>query len=411
MENQILIPLNIPDVNVVYTETTSEKNFIITVESTLNNTQCHSCGQFTDHYYDHARCIKLRHLSILGQNTYICIFPKRYKCPHCGGITTQICSWYLPRSPHTIAYENHILLQLVNSTVEDISIKEDLGYDAIEGIINRHINKEIDWETVNNLELLGIDEISAKKGHNNFLTIITTKVSGKIQILAVLKDRKKDTVAEFLRSIPERLRQTIKAVCTDMYEGFINAVTENLPKGVKIIVDRFHIAKLYRGCVEELRKSEMKRLKIELSPDAYKELKNVMWILRKNPNELTEEEKSILKKLFEYSPVLELAYQLSHELTKIFDEDLKPFEALQKLKNWEKKVLLCELPCFNSFLSTLQKYKNYIINYFYDRHTSGFVEGFNNKIKVLKRRCYGIFNLKHWFQRLYLDLNGYDLFT
>jgi transposase len=50
-------------------------------------------------------------------------------------------------------------------------------------------------------------------------------------------------------------------------------------------------------------------------------------------------------------------------------------------------------------------------NYFLQRHNSGFVEGLNNKIKVLKRRCYGIFNLGHLFQRLFLDLEGYRVFT
>jgi transposase len=51
------------------------------------------------------------------------------------------------------------------------------------------------------------------------------------------------------------------------------------------------------------------------------------------------------------------------------------------------------------------------LNYFVDRETSGFVEGFNNKIKVLKRRSYGMTNLKHLFQRIYLDLEGYRLFA
>jgi transposase len=52
-----------------------------------------------------------------------------------------------------------------------------------------------------------------------------------------------------------------------------------------------------------------------------------------------------------------------------------------------------------------------ITNYFLDRSNSGFVEGLNNKIKVLKRRCYGILNLSHLFQRLFLDLEGYRLFA
>ncbi len=48
---------------------------------------------------------------------------------------------------------------------------------------------------------------------------------------------------------------------------------------------------------------------------------------------------------------------------------------------------------------------------FLDRQTSGFVEGLNNKIKVIKRRCYGILNVKHLFQRSHLDLSGYALFA
>jgi len=52
-----------------------------------------------------------------------------------------------------------------------------------------------------------------------------------------------------------------------------------------------------------------------------------------------------------------------------------------------------------------------ITNYFINRQTSGFVEGLNNKIKVIKRRCYGILNVKHLFQHIYLDLGGYSLYA
>ncbi|MCJ7702710.1 MAG: transposase [Anaerolineales bacterium] len=60
---------------------------------------------------------------------------------------------------------------------------------------------------------------------------------------------------------------------------------------------------------------------------------------------------------------------------------------------------------------TLENHMDEISNYFINRDSSGFVEGFNNKIKVLKRRCYGIFNIQHLFQRIYLDLEGYRLFA
>jgi len=59
----------------------------------------------------------------------------------------------------------------------------------------------------------------------------------------------------------------------------------------------------------------------------------------------------------------------------------------------------------------LNNWQDEITNYFHHRYNSGFVEGLNNKIKVIKRRWYGLLNVKHLFQRLYLDLEGYRLFA
>jgi len=110
-----------------------------------------------------------------------------------------------------VDYENHVLLQLVNSTVADVSIKENLGYDAVDGIID-YIGKEIDWNSLEKLEILGLDDISRKKGRKDFAAIVSTRLANKTRVLAVLKDRKKATVKEFLQSIPKRLRQTVKGV-------------------------------------------------------------------------------------------------------------------------------------------------------------------------------------------------------
>jgi transposase len=75
-----------------------------------------------------------------------------------------------------------------------------------------------------------------------------------------------------------------------------------------------------------------------------------------------------------------------------------------------ERVTNRKLSCFDSFLGTLNTHFEEVTNYFIVRHTSGFVEGLNNKIKVIKRRCYGITNLGHLYQRICLDLNGYDRF-
>jgi transposase len=126
---------------------------------------------------------------------------------------------------------------------------------------------------------------------------------------------------------------------------------------------------------------------------------------------LAQHEQDVLDRLFEYSPNLKLAYTLREKLTAIFEQDLTKAQATWQIKAWQKRVETSELTCFDSFLTTLNHYMDEITNYFLNRHTSGFVEGLNNKIKVLKRRCYGILNLDHLFQRLFLDLEGYRLFA
>jgi len=406
---EIMVPFDIKDVELINTQANEAGQLIITVRSTIESVCCHNCGKEATKFYGHADERIIRHIESFGLEIYIRFCPKRYECPHCGKTTTQQLSCCEPYCHHTTAYENHVLLQLVNSTVADIAIKENLTTDEVQGIIDRHIDKKINWDLIEKIVLLGLDEISSKKGHKDFVTIVTARIDGKTTILAILKNRKKDTVKKFLKTIPKRLRKTIEAVCSDMYEGFINAAKEVLK--VKVVVDRFHVAKLYRKSLDSLRKSEMKRLKEELPEAEYKKLKNVMWTLRKNPSDLDFEEKTVLILLFNYSPMLRLAYKLCNELTCIFDQDISKSKAKQKIKAWKRRVKNSDLTCFDSFLSTQTKWENEILNYFDGRHTSGFVEGLNNKIKVIKRRCYGILNIGHWFQRISLDLKGYSLFV
>jgi transposase len=303
------------------------------------------------------------------------------------------------------------LRELVGSTVSDVCIKEDLGYEAVMGIIPRHIKTEVEWSEIERLDVIGIDEISLKKGHKDFVTVVTARTDGRIIILAVLNGRKKSTVKAFLASIPKRLKKTILALCSDLYEGYINAAKEVFGANVIIVVDRFHITKLYRNGLDVLRKKELKRLKKELSKEEYKKLKGAMWILRRDVEGLKVEDLEVLKWLFKCSPILELAYNLCNELTDIFEGDYSKSEAKRKINRWKKRVIKSRLSCFNSFLSTLDKWMDGITNYFVNWQTSGFVEGFNNKIKVIKRRCYGILNVKHLFQRIRLDLEGYSLFA
>jgi transposase len=402
--------LNISDIKVTKTEIDSNGDFLIYADSTKNGTSCHGCGKETDKPYGYDRIRKIRHSPIFSRKCFIIIRFPRYLCCDCDKTTTQNVSWCNRNSPYTVDFEKHILLSLVNSTIEDVSVKQDIGYDAIESVIKRHIEGEVDWSNLKELSIIGIDEISLKKGHKDFVVIVTARTANGTHILAVLQDKEKETVKEFFLSIPKRLRKTVRFVCSDMYNGFINAAKEVFNKRVRIVIDRFHVAMLYRDNFESIRKKEMKRLKKELTDLEYGKLKNVMWILRRRVTDLTPEDSNVLQILFRHSPLLKMAYDFRNKLTDIFDLDLSKAQAKRKLRSWINGVKRKGLTCFDGFIKTLEKRLDDISNYFINRDTSGFVEGLNNKIKVIKRRCYGIFNVENLFRRTHLDLAGYKLF-
>ena len=393
-------------------ERNSKGDFIITVSSTVEGTICHRCGREITEFYGHGRMTELRHLPIPGHKTFIRICAKRYECPYCDGkpTTSQTLTWYGWKSPHTRAYEDHILLQTESSTVSDVSMKEEVGYEAVMGIIGRRVADKTDRKEIKRLDIIGTDEIALKKGHQSFVTVITSYVGEKVKIPGVTEGREKQTVNNFLSEIPERLKKRIRVVCCDMYDGYINAVREVPGKKAVVVADRFHVAKLYRKDSEGLRKQEMKRLKNELPEKEYKKLKGAMWALRKKGSELRSDEWEVLRKVFRHSPLLKTAYELCDELTYISERRISKKKAEKEIGIWSGLVRLNKLNCFKNFLQTLEKRMEEISDYFTERRTSGFAEGLNNKIKVIKRRCYGIFNIKHLFQRIFIDTEGYSLF-
>ncbi len=412
VKRQISIPLDIEDVDVLKVEVQGN-SLHIQVESNLKYATCEQCGRRVTTFHGYGEWVKVQHLPSFGQKVLIHYRPKRYECPYCENhpTTRQQLGWHEANSPHTKAYDEYLLRALVNSTVQDVSAKEQIGYDCVAGVVERCIARQVDWTQYQRLGTLGLDEIALLKGHGHFVAIISAQLpDGHVALLGVLADRKKETVKAFLQTIPPALRATIDSACSDLYDGYLQAVREVLPK-VRLVIDRFHVAKLYRQAADELRKTELKRLRKTLPQQEYQQLKGSLWTFRKNQADLQPDEQLILARLFTYSPVLKLAYSLREQLTAIFDQAPFKNDAKRLLRDWQAQVHLSGLSCFDSFLKTLHRYWQEITNYFVDLRTSAFVEGLNNKLKVLKRRCYGLTNLDHLFQRLFLDLEGYRLFA
>lgn len=409
----ISLPLGIDSLDITAQTLDKQGNIILDVKSKRTEIPCRKCGKLINKKRGFGDVLKVRHLSILDTPVYLRIRVVRYQCLDCDNNPTSCeeYDWMERKSKTTKGLDKYINRNLIHSTVEDVSKKEGITYDIVESALHRCVNTTVDWTVIKDLSTIGIDEIAIKKGQNDYITIVSVKDDqDKLFVIGVLPGRLKETVKSFLESIPPHLRKTVKSVCTDMCDSFVSAAKEVFSSRV-IVIDRFHLAQLYRSKLDNLRIKEMKRLKQDLKISEYAKLENMMWILRKNHECLSKKDKVALELLYKYSPKLKAAYKAALRLTHIFNAHHNRKIASSKISRWVVQMQKSDVRCFDGFIKTLEKYKSGILNYFKNRKTSGFVEGLNNKIKVLKRRCYGLYKTASIFQRLVLDLKGYQAFA
>jgi transposase len=407
------LSLGIDSLKILSQSVDLQGNITFEVESTQAGTPCHKCGKWSNKRHGFGETLTVRHLSILDRPVYLKIKVVRYECEFCSNHTTtsEQYDWCERKSKTTKALDQYINRSLIHSTVEDAARKERITPELVESALQRNIASSVDWSMYANLETIGIDEVALKKGQGSYITIISARDKHAVlSVIEVLSDRRKETVKTFLESIPNHLKKTVKSVCTDMYDGFVQSAEEVFGSRI-IVIDRYHVSKLYREPLDELRIQEMKRLKSALSKEEYAKLEGMMWILRRKHECLSQEEKNALNFLYTHSPLLKDAHKMALKLTNIFNTHQNRKAALTQMNRWIRSIQDRDVTCFNGFIKTLEKYKPNILNYFKNRKNSGFVEGLNNKIKVIKRRCYGLSNTESLFQRLFLDLMGYKLFA
>jgi transposase len=374
MDNNLQILLDLPDILVLKVSKIKKGAWLILVESKVTSTFRRKCGKHITDYHDIDTSIHLRYLPLFEVPVYIELRPKRYCCSQCDGrpTSTQELSWYQRRSPNTKAYEHWLLRMLINATVTNLGRKLKLSEQCVTEILGYWIETKVSWSTFESIEIIGIDEISLKRGNRDFVALVTTPTEQGVAILTVLKNLKQETIAAFLSSTPKTLKATMQRVCTDIWKGYISAAQTQLPRA-RIVIDRFHVARTYQDCADKVRKQEMRRLKQELSEADYGLFKEVMWVFRKSESDMKDGELERLERLFSYAK----AHLLREELTNIFERNYTKTGAQCSIQEWCKRVRKDEIESFESFLTMLSNWLNEITNYFLERQISGFHERFS----------------------------------
>ena len=162
-----------------------------------------------------------------------------------------------------------------------------------------------------------------------------------------------------------------------------------------VVADRYHVVRQVYWAMERVRKNEQNKL----SQRFRKYFKKSKYLLSKKPEKLTADEMDRLALMFEIAPRLADAYRLKNEFLSVI-RTKSSAEGKHKLADWLLSAELMEIP---EYLDCIKAYRNWfqeILNSMDVPWTNGFIEGCNNKTKVLKRVCFGMRNFNHFRKRI-----------
>ncbi len=306
---------------------------------------------------------------------------RKVSCPQCGKIRVQdldVCD--VGGARVTLRFAQMIAGLCKHLPVSTVAERYGLDWKTVKEIHKAALEEEFGTTDYRGLKLLAVDEIALKKGHR-YLTVVIDFETGRVVWMG--KGRSERSLDPFFAAMPEGIREGIEAVAMDMWQGYINAVSNWLPHAA-IVFDLFHIVQNYSKVIDQVRRDAYR----EAGEDRRSFIKGARWLLLRNRENLTERQEVRLKALLQANEDIATVYVLKDQLKQIFRQETVPLMALA-LDQWCDLALSTGLAPMAKFVQMLQSHRQGILNYARHRIHTSKLEGINNKIKTLKRQHYG----------------------
>ncbi|SKA97137.1 Transposase [Caloramator quimbayensis] len=292
-----------------------------------------------------------------------------------------------------IFYTKHLLSIYVIKELTDtysmssVAKRVNLSIDTIKRIFNN-----VSYPSATSLpEIIAIDEFKGNSGGAKYHCCIVDPVNRKV--IDVIKDRQFHVLSDYFKKVKNR--DNIEFFICDMWQLYID-LAKTYFKNVIIVIDKFHYIRHAMWAVEAVRKRIQKQLSIKLR----KYFKRSKKLILKRFDLLDENSKLALQVMFSYNSDLAIAHTLKEKLLKIIEIASSSKEARTLLKEWIRLTQNSGLKEFERCANTYIRYFNEIVNSFDIPYTNACTEGFNNKIKIIKRNAFGFKSFDRFRNRI-----------
>ena len=374
--------LNLEDVIITDVTNISDQLHIY-IELPRTEHICPACGASTARIHDY-RMQTIKDVP-LARDTFLHLRKRRYRCS-CGKRFFEK-NPFLPRYYRLTSRLVAQIIQEFRKVVPATEIGSHFNVSAVTAM--RYFNcfnkklKELP-------EVLSLDEFKGNSGGQKYNSIIVDPKDRKV--LDILPNRYENDLVKYFSQFPSKTN--VKYFVCDMNPHFRNVANICFPQAT-IVADRYHVVRQVFWAVEKVRKNEQSKL----SDRHRKYFKKSRFLLMKPMEKLTDEQMDRLALMFEIAPRLADAYRIKNEFLSVFHSK-SALEGRQRLADWLLSVEVMQMPEFNDCTRAYRNWFQEILNSMDVPWSNGYIEGCNNKTKVLKRVCFGMRNFNNFRKRI-----------
>ena len=353
---------------------------------------CPCCKNTTKHIHDY-RYQTIKDLPLQEKNCYLVLKKRRYRCS-CGKRfleTYHFLPRYFQRTSRLTAFITSKLYDTTN--LSSVADRANVSPYTVGRILD-----SISFERPTLGEAISIDEFKGNANSEKYQCILVDPIKHKV--LDIIPDRKQATLAHYFYSIPKKERYKVKYFCCDMWQQYVDLAKIYFPNA-QIITDKYHFIRQTSWAIENIRK----RLQKTMPANLRKYYKRSRSLILHRYSTLNKEQKEACDLMLLYNDDLRKAHYLKE---KFFNICQNPKYSEQRIDffDWIKEAETSGIEDFEKCATTYRHWSKEILNAFkYKFISNGPTEGFNNKIKVLKRVSYGIKNFKRFRTRILLVTN------
>ena len=269
-------------------------------------------------------------------------------------------------------------------TISDVAKRMNLDWHTVKELEKEYMREQLKQKGPPSPEVIGIDEISIKKRHT--YKIVVSDLENRLPIWFGGDDRSELSMDQFYAFLGEEKSKKIRLAVMDMWKPFRNSTMKKAPQAA-ILFDKFHVIRHLGVALDNVRKQEYARV----SGQDRKFIKGKKFILLSHKENLTTEGRKGLKQLLAANERLNTAYILKESFGQLWDYNSEAW-ARKFFDNWKEQLKWQRLKPYEDFAKMIEKHWDGIASHCQaeNKVALGFVEGLNNKIRVIQRRAYGL---------------------